>query len=340
MTDMAADDQDRDALDLLLRGFEVSRMLRVVADLGVADRIPAGASVTIGELAEACNVLAEPLWRILRALSAFQVFRVTQDGSLAHTPRSILLRTDTPNSMHHGARFWTTPGSWAAWGRLDVALTGGVPHEAAWKMSRFDYMRGNQEEARIFDAMMANFPDDRHAAIAAAYDFAGTRLVADIGGGNGAALRQILSRYSQARGILFDRPDVVDTLSAGQLLDGRIEALGGSFFDKVPDGADIYLLMRVLHNWSDEDCVRMLRNCRAVMRAEACLLVVEKVLDPDPTNGPAIDYLLDVQMMAMFGQARERSEAEFRSLFERSGLSLRRVLPTSSTVSIVEAFAV
>jgi hypothetical protein len=60
----------------------------------------------------------------------------------------------------------------------------------------------------------------------------------------------------------------------------------------------------------------------------------------DPTNGPAIDYLLDVQMMAMFGQARERSEAEFRSLFERSGLSLRRVLPTSYTVSIVEAFAV
>ena len=104
-------------------------------------------------------------------LASFHIFQLTADGAVAHTPRSRLLRTDTPNSMHHAARFWTGPGSWNAWGKLDVAMTGGIPHEAAWNMDRFTYLRQHPDEARIFDAMMANFPDNRHAAIAAAYDF-------------------------------------------------------------------------------------------------------------------------------------------------------------------------
>ena len=77
---------------------------------------------------------------------------------------------------------------------LDVAMTGGVPHKVAWNMGRFEYLRAHPDEARGFDAMMANFPDNRHAAVAAAYDFSNAALIADIGGGNGAMLRSILTR--------------------------------------------------------------------------------------------------------------------------------------------------
>ena len=174
-------------------------MLRLVADLGVADRITPDGGVAVDDLARDCGVQPQPLIRVLRALAAFGVFTVAADGSVAHTPRSRLLRTDRPNSMHHAARFWTAPGSWRAWGRLDVALTGGVPHEAAWNMGRFDYLRAHPDEARIFDAMMANYPDNRHAAMAAAYDFSGARLIADIGGGNGAMLRQSWRASKAAR---------------------------------------------------------------------------------------------------------------------------------------------
>jgi O-methyltransferase len=338
MSDPTAPDPDRLALDLMLRGFQVSRMLRVVADLGVADRIPADGAVAVADLAAAGSVQPTPLLRILRALAAVGVFRVSAEGLVAHSPRSRLLRTDAPLSLHHAARFWTLPGSWRAWEKLDAALTGGSPHQAAWGLGRFDYLRGHPDEARTFDAFMASFPDDRHAAVAAAYDFSAARLVVDVGGGNGETLRHILARFPGPRGLVFDRPDVIHAIPPDRLMQGRIVAEAGSFFDGVPSGADLYLLVRVLHNWADNDCRRILRSCRAAMGTSGRLLIGEAIIEPDPTREPATSYLLDIQMMAMFGDARERTEAEYRDLLATSGLALRRTIATPSPpFSIIEA---
>ena len=120
-------------------------------------------------------------------------------------------------------------------------------------------------------------------------------------------------------------------------MDGRINAAGGSFFDSVPVGAEVYLLVRVLHDWSDDDAIRILRNCRAAMAPTARLLIVEQILEPDPTLGRKTSYLIDMQMMAMFGSARERTQAEFDDLLAQSGLSQLRLIPTSSPVWIIEA---
>ena len=339
MTDRPATDEDRDALDLLIRGFQVSRMIRLVADLGIADKIPADGHSHVDELATACAVLPMPLLRVLRALAAFGIFRLTAQGSVAHSSRSLLLRTDAPNSLHHAARFWTAPGSWRAWGALDVALAGEVPHQAAWQTGRFQYLREHPDEARVFDEFMAHFPDGRHRALAAAYDFSGAALIVDVGGGNGEALRQILGRFAAPRGLVFDRDDVVAAIAPGATLGGRIAAEGGSFFDRVPAGGDIYLLVRVLHDWSDDDCIRILRTCRAAMGSQARLLIVEQMLEPDPTVGRSTGYLIDMQMMAMFGSARERTQAEFGELLAASGFAPLRLIPTASPVSIIEVAA-
>jgi hypothetical protein len=333
-------DPERAALDLLLHGFKVSRMLRLVADLGVADRIAPDGRVALNELAAACGVHPQPLMRVLRALASFGVFGVAADGGIAHTPRSRLLRTDAPNSLHHTARLLTARGSWRAWEELDAAMTEGVPHEVAWGQGRFAYLREHQEEARLFDAMMANFPDNRHAAVAAAYDFSGARLICDVGGGNGAALRHILGHFPLPRGLVFDLDDVVRAIRPEELMGGRIEVEAGSAFDGVPPGADVYMLVRVLHDWNDGDCVRILRVCRAAMGLEARLLLGEQILEPDPARGRQATYLLDAQMMAMFGSARERTVDEFRSLLAEAGFALRRVVPTASPVSIFEAVPV
>ena len=310
-----------------------------MADLGIADRITPDGGVSVGDLARDCGVQLQPLVRVLQALAAFDVFALAPDGSVVHTARSRLLRTDRPNSLHHAARFWTAPGSWRAWERLDVALTGGVPHEAAWGMGRYEYLRAHPDEARIFDAMMANFPDQRHAAMAAAYDFSGARLIVDIGGGNGAMLRHILARFQGPRGLVFDLEDVVRAIPPGGLMEGRIAVKAGSFFDGVPAGADVYLLIRVLHDWRDEDCLRILSACRAAMAPETLLLIGELILDPDPARGWPTGYLQDMQMMAIFGSARERTEAEFRGLLAEAGFAPRRAIPTGSPISILEAVA-
>lgn len=337
MSEPLTTDPNRTALDVLLRGFQVSRMLRLVAELGLADQIEPDGGKTLADLATNAGVQPQPLLRVLRALAAFGIFTVTPGGEVAHTALSRLLRTDHPNTMHHAARFWAGTGSWAAWGALDVALAGGVPHQAAWNMSRFDYLRVHPDEARIFDRAMASFSDNRHAAIAASYDFSAARLIADIGGGDGASLRHVLARSPLPRGLLVDRPDVVGAVTPDDLMHGRIETRGANFLEGVPAGADIYMLIRVLHNWSDDDCLIILRNCRAAMADSAILLIGEYILEPDPMLGSQISYLTDMQMMAMFGPAGERTESEFRALLTNAGLMLRRVIPTGSLVSIVEA---
>ena len=264
----------------------------------------------------------------------FGIFRVSVDGTVVHSPRSLLLRTDAPRSLHHAARFWTGRGFWRAWEELDEALGGHVPHETAWAATRFQYLSEHPEEGRIFDTFMAHYSDDRHSAVAAAYDFSRARLIVDIGGGNGEMLRRVLSRFPGPRGLVFDRADVVAAIRNSARADGRIAVQAGSFFEGVPASADLYLLVYVLPNWSDEDCGRILRRVHDAMEPRIRLLVVETLLEPDPTLGPPEAYLLDIQMMAMFGTAHERTEAEFRDLLgaqaSRPCLAPRRSRPFDS----------
>jgi hypothetical protein len=324
-------------LDFLIQGFQISRMIRLVADLEIADKLPVEGGRAIGDLAAMCKVHPRPLLRILRALAAFGILRVTADGIVAHSPQSLRLRKEAPNSLHYAARFFAAPGSWKAWGALDAALFGQIPHQVAWNAKRFDYLREHPDEARLYDSFMAQFPDNRHDAIATAYDFSGAQLIADVGGGNGETLRKILTHYPTPRGIVFDRADVVAARPPSAHCEGRIVVQGGSFFDRVPTGADLYLLIGVLHDWPDEDCSRILRVIRAAMHADARLLIGEQIFEPDPAIGRPMTYLLDIQMMAMFGSARERTEAEFGELLAASGFAPPRLIPTKSAISILEA---
>ncbi len=129
---------------------------------------------------------------------------------------------------------------------------------------------------------MAASPDDRFGAIAAAYDFSGAAVIADIGGGNGALLRAILARHAEPRGVLHDRGDVLESVAESDRLSGRITLQIGDFFEGVPPGADTYLLSWILHDWDDDACLRILRNCQAAMRPGTRLLVIERVVESDP----------------------------------------------------------
>lgn len=141
-------------------------------------------------------------------------------------------------------------------------MQGATPFEAQWGFSRFDYVTVYAEEGRVFDAVMANSPDDRPSAVAVAYDFSAASLIVDVGGGNGALLHAILTRYPQPRGVVFDHANVVSAIPAQERVGNSIELRAGDFFERTLPAADIYLLAWILHDWADEQCLRILGNCR------------------------------------------------------------------------------
>jgi hypothetical protein len=112
------------------------------------------------------------------------------------------------------------------------------------------------------------------------YDFSGSRVVADIGGGHGVLLDSIMRSNPSMTGILFDSEQVIEgaALIAANGVGNRRQNIGGDFFESVPEGADIYILKNVLHDWSDDRAVRILKNCRRVMGSQEKLLVIEMVL--------------------------------------------------------------
>ena len=177
--------------------------------------------------------------------------------------------------------------------------------------------------------------------IVAAYDFSRFGRIVDVGGGQGLLLAAILRRNPSARGLLFDLPQVV--MEAREVLGGagvgdRCTMKSGDFFQSVPEGGDAYVLKSIIHDWDDERARRILSNCRKAMGKGGRLLVVERVVPEriEPTFVDQRGTLMDLNMLVLTG-GRERTDPEFRDLFESSGLMLRRFFPTRSGLHVIEA---
>ena len=324
---------------LMIRGFQLSRMIQVAVALGVADELTDGP-----QLAEslALKVRAEPqmLLRLCRALAAFGIFEVDAEGRIGQSSHSDSLRKDAVPTLYYAARYWTSPHHNGAWASLEHAVrTGGSAFEEAYHMPMFDYLNLHPDEAEVFNLFMQHGFEDRQRAVANAYDFTGVRTIVDVGGGNGALLAAILGRYPEVRGVLFDQEAVVAGAgrTLGTLMD-RVDVQAGNFFEEVPPGGEVYLLSAVLHDWSDEQCLSILARTRAAMGPQKRLLVIDRVMgEPGPLN-PA-DYLIDITMMVNH-RGRERTREEFTSLFRRSGFGEPRLTRTASSFWVLEAWSV
>jgi len=308
--------------------------MALMAELGVADKI-AQEPQTPGELARACGVNADVLMRMLRYLAANGIFAADDTGAIHNTPTSELLR-DVPGSQRDQMRASWQDVVWDSYRRLDETLrTGQTAFDVAFGLSFFEYLAKNPEIGARFNASMALMSAPENAALAAAYPFRGT--VVDVGGGRGGLIAAILQAHAGVRGVLYDRPEVLqnrnELLVADQMK--RCTLVCGDFFASVPGNADLYVLKRILHDWDDSDAIRILRSCRAAMQPDARILVVDAVLKPG--NDPDPNKMLDLGIMALT-HGRERTAMDFQQLFDSAGLKLVRIIPPAppSPMSIIE----
>ncbi len=307
-----------------------------IARLGVADHMGKD-PVAVEELAAKTNAHAPSLYRVMRMLASLGVFKQT-GGAFALTPVSGLLRTDAPNSLRHMAMMLGDEWSIKAYAHMaDCIRTGGDGITMAYGKQIFEYFAEHPEQAETFQKAMTNGSVIAAESVLKAYDFSGIERLADVGGGHGLLIATILERYPDMRGVLFDLPEVVAGVPKGRLAecDGRLEVEAGSFFERVPDGCDAYLMKHIIHDWSDAHCRTILDLMRAKLPPRGRVLLCELVVTGEP--GPTPAKLLDIEMLVVTEGGKERSAEEFAALFETSGFRLNRIVPTSRPISVIEA---
>jgi hypothetical protein len=308
-----------------------SRCLHVVAELGIADLL--GEDPQPAEtLARSVAVRPQALHRVLRSLANHGIF--VHDGErFAHNAASRLLCSDVPGSMRSLTRMMGLKVHWDAYRELEVALRTGEPAICAVvDGGLFGYLRAHPEEGRLFHEAMAGKSFAQVKPIVAAYDFSRFGTIGDIGGGLGHLLNAVLERAPQSRGLLFDLPQVIE--HARQAANPRVSYVGGDFFVQPVPPCDAYLMMTVLHDWSDEESISILKNIKAHAPPTAKVLILEGVVQPDARENFLLD--LDIEMLVMTS-GRERTQQEWEAVICGAGMRLARVIPTAGWSSIVEA---
>jgi hypothetical protein len=315
----------------------MTQAVYVAAKLGVADLLADGPR-SVNELAAATAMHERSLYRVLRSLAGVGVFRETEPKIFALTPLAEPLRSDAPQSIRNGVIFMGEEWHWKVWGDMLYSVRTGKP---GWGHVHgdevFDYFGAHPEQAEIFNRAMTDMSTATAPSVVDAYDFAGIRTLADIAGGHGYLLSQVLKSNKGMKGILFDVQSVIsgaDALLEREGVAGRVEKVSGDFFASIPAGADAYIMKHIIHDWDDKRATKILRNIRAVMPPDGRVLIVETVVPEG--NEPHYSKLLDLEMLSSPGGV-ERTAREYRELLAAAGLRLTRIIQTNSPFSVVEA---
>jgi hypothetical protein len=320
----------------LLFGFAASRAIGVAAELCIADLVKDEAKST-DELAKQTGMHARSLYRVLRACASVGVFSEDKEKRFSLTPLAEPLLSNAPGSLRAFFAMMTTDWQFQTWAELPYSVRTGEPaFNKVHGMPAFEYFWTHPKAGKEFNDAMTSNSAFTSEAVLNTFDFYSASKLVDVGGGHGLLLASILKKYPHLQGILYEVPAIAE--QARELIESygladRCERVGGDFFQSVPAGGDTYIMKHIIHDWNDEQCIIILKNCRKAMNEGGKVLVVEMVLPEG--NEPSFGKFLDLQML-QYLPGCERTEAEYRELFEKAGFKLNRVIPTPSPFSIVE----
>lgn len=321
----------------LASGFMATQAVYAAAKLGVADVLADG-PLPADDVAAETGSDPDATYRLLRACVMFGLFTESADGRFGLTSLGRGLRSGAPGSMRPVILMLGDPQYQGPWGRLAYSVETGKPAvEVALGKQLWEYLDENPEFAATFNNAMTCLTVLDWPTVAAAYDFTPYSTIVDIGGGHGQLLALMLGASPAAKGVLQERealvgPAETQLREAGVRDRCRIES--GSFFETAPSDGDLYVLRRVIHDFDDEQAVEILTNVRRHMPRGSTLLLLESVVPAG--NTPHFAKTLDLDMLIFVG-GRERTDRQFTTLLDQAGFRITRIVPTVSTLSLIEA---
>lgn len=318
-------------------GFMKSQAIYVAAKLGIADLLKDGVK-NVEELARITGVHSHSLYRLLRALASIGIFTENENGYFELTPMASALRNDVPMSLRPYLMLLGDKSWWHSWGNLLHSVkTGEAAFDRLFGKGYTEYLEKHPDLAQIFNETMSSVSQAHNPAIVASYDFSGFQKIVDVGGGHGSLITTILQANPFSTGVLFDLPHVINSIDRIDAnISDRCEIVGGDFFEQVPAGGDLYILKQIIHDWDDETSLKILKNCHQAMSKNGRIIGIDAIIEPG--NTPSVTKFFDLHMLVTAPGGKERTEAEFRSLFEKAGFEVSRIIPTPATFFIIEGY--
>jgi hypothetical protein len=325
----------------LVAGYMPAPAIYSVTRLGIPDLLAHGPR-TVSDLAKATATNEDFLYRTMRALTCFDVFKEGDRRTFSLTSISESLR-DVPGSMRPLVLWMTNKFHFDVWGSLHHAVkTGENATEHVYGKPVFECFAPGSEVATEFNDAMTNISAASIPALLDQYSFSGIKTLVDIGCGHGLLLCEILAKYPQMKGILFDMEHVVagaqHNISRCDV-GTRVQVKHGNFFESVPKGGDAYLMQHIIHDWDDEKSLTILKNTRRALEGvvDGKLIILDSVISHDTQMD--FSKWKDIEMLLMPG-GRERTEAEFKELLARAGFKITRVIPKLAMVGLIESVVV
>jgi hypothetical protein len=325
------------SLEDMLSIYQLSQAIFALHDLKLPEYLHKQGAQTLSALAQALETDAIALMPLLEVAITLGLLQKDQQNRYSLTPSGTRLRSDVPDSVipllnHHreGYRVWND--------LLYTLKTGYPAFNQVYQMDIYQYQGQHPEKLTYFNRYMQQTTTTWLTQVVERYEFMGH--VVDIGGNTGALMALLLQRFSKLQGTVFDLEQAVcqthAVLSAAGVNE-RCQVVTGSFFEPatIPNDGTIYLISRVLLNWSDEKAIEILKNCRAAMPAQSKLLILDFVLS-DSNASSTIPLLHSLHLGVMFG-ARTRKKAEFRFLLQAAGFAESRWIDINETTFLLES---
>lgn len=336
----ATTDDARPRLLELINANWTTQALATAARLQLCERLREQ-PMSADEAAAACACDPGAMQRLLQALATIDVVSEGVDGRYAVAALGAHLVSDRPGGLGPWAELCGT-SSWPSWGRLlDCVRTGRTARQLSGGSRGLTHLDADPAAAALFHRAMAAISHAVAAAAAHTLDLAQARCAIDIGGGNGQLLTALLLQHAHLRGVLFDRPHALADARAHLQqagLSDRVAVVGGDFFESVPGGGDVLLLKSILHDWSDDDALRILQQCRRAMEPDARLAIIERLLPQRLAALPAHRAMVRSDLNMLVGPGgRERTLAAYGDLLTRSALRVTRVSALADHYSLFEA---
>jgi len=319
------------------QSFWVLPSLYVATKLNIATILQKG-PMSVEDLAKITKADANSLFRVLRALASQGIFKEDKKGRFINTATSKGIAEGSGSLramiLHH-----LGPVNWDTLSQLEYSvMTGKDAFSKKYGVETYEFLKNHPVEQELFDQSMSNLSDIGLDPILHSYNFSKFRTIVDIGGGEGFLLANILNKCNLSNGILFDTPGALEKSSeivSKLMVENRLTAKSGDFFERVPENGDLYILKNIVHNWSDEKVISLLQIIQHAMNPAARILIIEMVI-PD-RNIHSTAKLLDIQMLATMQGGKERTWKEYDRLLQKSGLQLNCIIPTIAPLSLIEA---